>query len=593
MQLTCHTCGKTFESKTKRKHCPECTNREINCVVCGKKFITTKVDQNRCKDCYHKNIPAPSKAGEVKCAVCGTIFMAKNAEIAKYCPECQKLDHSKKKKAGATTTISDNQKMVQVRCAHCGNIFECTWKEYRRGRKYCNTTCRDGAAKKKYEEKYGPTPVEEKPEQVAELDYEPHPNQKPFHASKARFRVLVCGIRFGKDRASINEAIKLHAAMLSENRPSTLVPRVMGWIVAPTYKLARQSWMELKNFMPPQWVVNKNESERQMTTVFDGLIEIKSADDPDSLVAVGLDWCIITEAGRIKNMEETFAYIRGRLASPYRGLNGQGGMLIANGTPKGRNTFYDMYNWGQDPNMPDWESWHYTSYDNPHIARKEFDDLKKTMTDRMFRQEILAEFLADGGEVFVNVDKLSTGKEEGPVPGRLYKAAWDPAARGNMSSFGIRDQFGRQVYKRNLTGMLWEQQLDIVEVQCKRYNHAPVDIDMTQIGETLPEAARKRGLVANGVYFSGAGQVKIQLVSNLALLMEQEAITLLDDPVQKEQLKAYEYKISQYGNIKYSAPSGKEDDDVSMLMMLYRDFASSSVILPFRGYLGGIKKKVI
>ena len=100
MQLICHTCGKEFEHDRKRKHCPECTNREINCVVCGKKFTTSRVDQSRCPDCYHKDIPPPSKEGEVKCAMCGTVFMAKNAEIAKYCPECRKIDHYKKKKSG-------------------------------------------------------------------------------------------------------------------------------------------------------------------------------------------------------------------------------------------------------------------------------------------------------------------------------------------------------------------------------------------------------------------------------------------------------------------------------------------------------------
>jgi hypothetical protein len=141
--------------------------------------------------------------------------------------------------------------------------------------------------------------------------------------------------------------------------------------------------------------------------------------------------------------------------------------------------------------------------------------------------------------------------------------------------------------------MTWERQLDVVEAQCKRYNYAPLDIDMTQIGETLPEAAQKRGLMATGIYFSGAGNVKVTLVTNLAFLMEQETITLLNDQEQKEELKAYEFKTTQYGNIKYSAPSGRDDDDVSMLMMLYRDFASGSVLIPWRGYLGGIKKKVI
>ncbi len=58
-------------------------------------------------------------------------------------------------------------KMIQVKCAYCGNVFECTWQDYRMGRKYCSTECRENAVKKKREEKYiveldeyGPTVVE-------------------------------------------------------------------------------------------------------------------------------------------------------------------------------------------------------------------------------------------------------------------------------------------------------------------------------------------------------------------------------------------------------------------------------------------------
>ena len=101
-----------------------------------------------------------------------------------------------------------------------------------------------------------------------------------------------------------------------------------------------------------------------------------------------------------------------------------------------------------------------------------------------------------------------------------------PCSRGDTSVFGVRDQYGKQVFNRTFTGMGWEQQLDIVETHCRRYNHCPVDIDMTGIGDTLPEAARRRGLVANGIYWAGGGHMKEQMVSNLCVLMEQKSSNL-------------------------------------------------------------------
>jgi hypothetical protein len=595
MLRTCQACGKEFDSKNKRKYCPSCSNREEVCIVCGKTFTTERFDQTRCKKCVGKAPRKPSKAGEVKCAMCGTVFMTKNAQTAKYCPECREKSHYQKKKAKVNDVVSDNQKMVQVRCAHCKEVFPCTWQQYRRGRKYCGTDCRDDAKRKRTKEKYGPTPVEEKIEQEVILDYEPHPGQLLFHQSKARFRVLNAANRWGKDRASINEFIQKFADMLSENRPSTLVPRVMGWIVAPTYQLARQNWMELKHFFPEQWVVGRpNEAERQMKTIYDGLIEVKSADDPESLVSVGLDIVLMTEVARAKNLQDIWANIFARLSSAGRGLNGEGGLGLFNSTPVGRNFFHTMYMWGQDPTMKDWESWQFDCYSSPYITARDIEIAKKTLPERLFRQNWLAEFLSDGGEVFANVDELSIGQIEDPQPGRLYKAAWDPAQRGDTSVFGVRDQYGKQVFKRTFTGMGWEQQLDIVETHCRRYNYCPIDIDMTGIGDTLPEAARRRGLVANGIYWAGGGHMKEQMVSNLCVLMEQKAVTLLDDETQKEELKSYEYKINpKTRNVQYSAPQGLQDDHVSMLMMLYSDFNQASVILPYRGFLGGIKKKAI
>jgi len=402
-----------------------------------------------------------------------------------------------------------------------------------------------------------------------------------------------CANRWGKDRASINEFIRLFVEMLSENRPTTLVPRVMGWIVAPTYKLARQNWRELKHFFPEQWVVSKNEAEKQLETIYDGLIEVKSADDPESLVAVGLDIVLMTEVARAKNLQDIWANLFARLSSNGRGPGGKGGVGIFNSTPLGRNFFHTMYQWGQDPTMPEWESWKFDCYSSPYIKKEDIEIAKRTLPERIFRQNWLAEFLTDSGEVFANVDKLSVGEIEEPMPDKMYKAAWDPSQRVDLSVFGIRDQYGRQVYKRVFTGMLYEHQLDIIEVQCKRYNNAPLDIDMTSGGETLPREAQKRGLQATGIYWSGGGNIKQEMVSHLCVLMEQEAITLLDDEMQKEELKSYTYTITKSGHVKYSAPPGQHDDHVSMLMMLYRDFNAEAVMLPWMGMITGVKKKVV
>ncbi len=424
---------------------------------------------------------------------------------------------------------------------------------------------------------------------TAKVKYTPHPGQELIHASNARYKVIVGGARWGKDRCSINEFIKKFAEMLSEDRPDSLVPKTHGWLVAPTFPMARQLWRELKYFFPREWITHIYEQDKIIETINGGVIEVKSADDPQQLVTVGLDIVVITEAARIRDLEEVWGNIYSRLQSPNRGPNGSGGLAIINSSPRGRNYFYELYLMGQDREKnPDWESWQFPTWLNPHIKPEEVEKAKKSLPERIFRQEWAAEFLNDGGEVFINVDAVCKGIQQDPEPGVVYTAAWDPAKEQDYSAFGIRDDKGQMVHVERWTGMPWVSQLDRVEYLCKKYNFAKLIMDRTGLGETLPEAVKQRGVEVEGVYISNA--LKEQMVSHLSLLMEQKAIVLLDDKWLKEELKAFTYKTTKTGKISYSAPKSMHDDLVTICMLLYKDFQDLTLTLsPYMGLLLGGK----
>ena len=51
-----------------------------------------------------------------------------------------------------------------------------------------------------------------------------------------------------------------------------------------------------KEILPRRWMAkDPYESDQVIETVGDGIIEVRSADDPESLVGVGLDIVLITE----------------------------------------------------------------------------------------------------------------------------------------------------------------------------------------------------------------------------------------------------------------------------------------------------------
>lgn len=488
----------------------------------------------------------------------------------------------------------DPQRLVQWPCPGCGEMIEDTYEKWSKGKKFHGPECQKEHLRKKVEaEKQERKQREEdgKVEVKVMIPYTPHPGQLEIHKSDARFKLICAGTRWGKDRASINELIYKFIAMLDEDRDDTLVPRVLGWLVAPTFPLARQLWRELKYFFPPQWVVGKNEAERQLYTAKDGIIEVKSADQPDSLTAVGVDICLLSEAPRCRNLEEVWSYIRGRLASPARGPGGNGGAALINGTPKGKGYYYQMYLRGQNREKhPEWQSWQFPTSANPYIKPGELEEARRSMTERMYRQEFEADFNVETHKVFPYVEEncILPGDEE-PKPGMTYEAGYDPAKRGDPAGFTIRDRNGRQVLLRRWVHRDYDWQVEEVTKYCRQYNHAKLLFDRTGIGEVIETALLQRLPGCEGIFFTN--QTKDRLVNNLSLLMERKAIALQNDPILREELDVFDYEILPSGRIRYSAPSGLHDDIVTCTGLAYYYYAEQSETLPYLGLLLGVRRK--
>lgn len=79
---------------------------------------------------------------------------------------------------------------------------------------------------------------------------------------------------------------------------------------------------------------------------------------------------------------------------------------IIAGTPKGFDNLHDAYQKGIKGSKsydPDYKSWHFTSYDNPQLDRRELASLAreyKKEGEDFFQQEIMAEFLKPVGTVY-------------------------------------------------------------------------------------------------------------------------------------------------------------------------------------------------
>jgi len=194
--------------------------------------------------------------------------------------------------------------------------------------------------------------------------YEPHANQIKIHSSKARYRVVVAGRRFGKSALALNEALA---------RAFQLKGQII-WIILPLFRQAKEVyWIDpdiTKYFYPYVQAglikVDRNDLSLNILST-NSWIRLKGSDNYDSLRGSGIDLTIWDEVADTK--AEAFEAIAPALAdSPYH-------RSLYIGTPRGLNHFHDFALRGNHkgtipafekpilPN-PDWETWHFTSYDN-------------------------------------------------------------------------------------------------------------------------------------------------------------------------------------------------------------------------------------
>lgn len=454
------------------------------------------------------------------------------------------------------------------------------------------------------------------------IPYTPHEAQQKIHDSQARFKILVCGNRFGKDLGSIGEGVMKFIEMNNEERSIDVNPPVLWWIVAPNMRLARQNWRDLKKLLPKELVHDISLSNLTIETINGGIIEVHSADDPETLVGVGLDIVTITEAARVRELDTVWANLRQRLDSPGRGPNGKGGVALINSTPKGRTYFYKlslMGDKGMSTYSPSYETFHFTTWDNPYMGEKRYmivgedsmgnpitfeDELKMGMTKDRYEQDYLAKFLMKINSVFPSFnrvlvrppsrdeDEISKFWTEWEKPDQFetYTIGYDPASKGDGSPCVIRDSVGKVAKIDMMTRLSWDAQWDRLQMYSRLYNGATVNFGQTGLGETIGSQLDSRGIP--NVPINEQGGNKPKLVEDFAIVVEQQWCQIPWSAETEKQLEDYvsvdrNGQSTQYHN----ATDSGHDDIVSALYFCFSNFQSPTLILPWAGIISGVSSK--
>ncbi|MGV2866476.1 terminase large subunit domain-containing protein [Achromobacter sp. AGC39] len=217
-----------------------------------------------------------------------------------------------------------------------------------------------------------------------------HEKQMEVYRAKSRFKVVVAGRRWGKTQLAKTSMIRF------ANVRNRLI-----WYVAPSYRMAKQiMWPELLAALPRRWVKKINETSMTVTLVNNTRLELKGADNPDSLRGVGVHYLVMDEVQDI-HPEAWTKVLRPTLAS----TNGQALFI---GTPKAYNFLYELYALGQKPEnraSGKWISWQFPTITSPFIPPDEIAAAMEDMDEKSFNQEFNASFETMSGRVYHPFDR--------------------------------------------------------------------------------------------------------------------------------------------------------------------------------------------
>lgn len=334
----------------------------------------------------------------------------------------------------------------------------------------------------------------------------------------------------------------------------------VAWVV-PTYKNARAPWRFAEAAVATaQPAVQLNRTDRVIGFPrTGGWLGIYTADNPVGILGEAFDVVIVDEAARIA--EDVWA------ESLLPTLADRDGRAMLISTPKGRNWFWREWRRGMD-GAEGYAAWQAPTVANPSPSIRRAAALAKDrVSERTYRQEWLAEFVEDGGEVLRNVRACVAPAPEG---GQRFVMGIDWGRDHDYTVVTVMDVAARaMVACDRYTNLPTEQQIGRVVALHERYRPEVIVAERNSLGAPLIDLLfYQHGLPVQP--FATTHQSKARIIDALALAFERRALGILDLPWLIGELEAYAIlKTTALQLPTYGAPPGMHDDGVMSLALAW------------------------
>jgi hypothetical protein len=215
-------------------------------------------------------------------------------------------------------------------------------------------------------------------------------------------------------------------------------------------------------------------------------------------------------------------------------------------------------------NEGDWQSFKYTTYDNPHIKTKEIDEAKSSLPKAAFEQEYMANPAENAANPFgidfirQNISQISN--HNATCYGIDLAKSYDYTVILGFDHNGNVCHLDR-----------FQSDWATTKQKIRQLDNVPKLIDATGVGDPIVEELQREDHLIEGFKFTSTS--KQQLMEGLVTSIQQNAIKYPDGIIVDE-LSIFEYLYTAHG-VKYSAPNGMHDDCVCALALANKIFIKS------------------
>ena len=394
----------------------------------------------------------------------------------------------------------------------------------------------------------------------------PHSDKQRELVTHSGSLVVLAGRRYGKTDAMVQRLFY----WLSK-KPG------MYWWIGLDWRSAslKRAWRKVTHIsrvvlaaagLRPDSYINRSRSEVILPGL--GAIWFRTAAHPESLAGEGINGAVVDE----------FTLMQPRIWNEYleATLLDYGGWAAFTGVPKGNNWGANL--WRDAKERDGWLQAHATTYENPTIDKAALDEMQEHVSERYFRQEILAEIVDDAGMVFHHVvDAVRPDAwKEGPESGHSYLIGVDWGKVNDYTVVSVLDVAKRVfVYYDRFNVLDYDVQIERLRDIMRQWKPAAVIPEANAMGAPLADFLVKEGWPV--IPFTTTHASKQVIIDALALAFGEKGIGIPPDDDMISELQAFEATKTPAGTVHYAAPPGLHDDIVMSMALAWSGLASGPV----------------